>query len=84
MPLVGACRNIILSLQTSESRMDAAAPHPRVCQALLRLALDKCVVTEDADCAHVLRLYHQHGCNVHAAAASAGEATTPMDFIAPF
>ena len=84
MPLVGACRNIILSLQTSESRMDAAAPHPRVCQALLRLALAKCVVTEDADCAHVLRLYHQHGCNVHAAAASAGEATTPMDFIAPF
>ena len=82
MPLVGACRNM-LSLQTSESKIDATAPHPRVCHALLRLALDKCVVTEDADCARVLRLYHQHGCNVHAAA-SAGEATTPMDFIVPF
>ena len=83
MPLVGAFRNIILSLKSEPPNIDAPHPHPRVCQALLRLALDKCVITEDADCANVLRLYRQHGCNVHADTAG-GEDTTPMDFISPF
>lgn len=48
------------------------------CHALFHLALDKCVVTQDADCARVLRLYRRHGCHVHSAA---GAAATPMDFM---
>lgn len=48
------------------------------CHTLFHLALDKCVVTQGADCARVLRLYRRHGCHVHSAA---GAAATPMDFM---
>ena len=62
MPLVSTWRH----LQESQDIHSRGAPHPHVCAAMLRLALEKCVVNVDADCASVLRLYRKHGCHVPA------------------
>ena len=77
MPLVRAFQTLFGGKKNHERD---AEPPPQACHALLRQALDKCVVTEDADCARVLQLYHQHRCNNHSLSATS---TTPMDFMDP-
>ncbi len=74
MPLTGAWRHVLRETEEDPRK----APHPAVCETLVRLALDKCVVQETSDCDRILTLYRLHGCSIEKE-----EAPTPMDFLPP-
>ena len=76
MPLTGAWRHVLCSAKEKPR----AEPHPSVCETLVRLALDRCVVYETSDCDRILTLYRLHGCDT---IQSKEEAPTPMDFLPP-